>query len=78
MSESPCPAAVPATPAAPFLSRLPRLVPDGIAARIAATVALGLILTQVVSVLVFVSFRGEPRPAHPLQVVIERVAAVGA
>ncbi|CAK0763037.1 two-component system, OmpR family, osmolarity sensor histidine kinase EnvZ [uncultured Gammaproteobacteria bacterium] len=69
-------AVVPPVTAGRFWVRVGRLIPDGIAARIAMTVALALILTQAISVLVFVSFRGEPRPAHPLQVVVERVAAI--
>jgi signal transduction histidine kinase len=53
-----------------------RLVPDGIAARMALTVVLALLLTQAISALVYLTDRGQGRPMHSRVELFERVVAV--
>ena len=53
-----------------------RLVPDGIAARLALTVVLVLLLTQAISALVYLTDRGQGRPMHSRVELFDRVVAV--
>ncbi|MEI6558094.1 MAG: ATP-binding protein [Rhodospirillaceae bacterium] len=53
-----------------------RLVPDGIAARMALTVVLALLLTQAVSALVYLTDRGRDRPMHSQGELIQRTISV--
>ena len=53
-----------------------RLVPDGIAARIALTILLALLLTQAVSALVYLTDQGRDRPMHSPGELTQRMAAV--
>jgi len=53
-----------------------RLVPDGIAARMALTVVLALLLTQAVSALVYLTDRGVARPLHNRHELMQRTVAV--
>ena len=62
------------TPGEPWSWR--RLVPDGIAARMALTVVLALLLTQAVSALVYLTDRGQDRPMHSPGELMQRTGAV--
>ncbi len=53
-----------------------RLVPDGIAARMVLTVVLALLLTQVISALVYLTDHGPGRPMHSRVELEDRVVAV--
>lgn len=53
-----------------------RLVPDGIAARMALTVVLALLLAQAISALVYLTDRGQGRPMHSRVELFDRVVAV--
>ena len=51
------------------------LVPDSIAARMTIAMVLGLLLTQVVSAMVYLSDRGEERPLHSIGELVKRMAS---
>ena len=51
-----------------------RLVPRGVAARIALTVVLGLAATQVITFGMFLAFRPAPPPAFPAAWLIDAIA----
>ena len=51
-------------------------VPDGIAARMALTIMLALLLTQAVSALVYLTDRGHDRPMHSPDELTQRMVAV--
>ncbi|WP_029010702.1 ATP-binding protein [Azospirillum halopraeferens] len=53
-----------------------RLLPDSIAARTALTVVVALLLTQVISALVYLADRREGPPAHNPRVLVQRIAAI--
>lgn len=56
---------------------LRRLLPDSIAARTALTVVVALLLTQMVSALIYLTDRGEaPPPPHGPRVLIQRVTTI--
>lgn len=53
-----------------------RLIPDPIATRIAATIILALVATQVINGLVYIALIGSPDPEFVPHVLVERVAAI--
>ncbi|MBP2301912.1 ATP-binding protein [Azospirillum picis] len=56
--------------------RLRLRVPDSLAARIALTVVLALLLTQAISALVYLTDRSEGPPIHGPNVLVQRVTAI--
>ncbi|MBP2306014.1 ATP-binding protein [Azospirillum melinis] len=56
--------------------RLPFRFPDSLAARIALTVVLALLLTQAISALVYLTDRSEGPPIHGPNVLIQRITAI--
>jgi signal transduction histidine kinase len=70
----------PTSDTAPLVRRarspLRRLLPDSIAARMALTVVMALLLTQIVSALVYLTDRIERPPAHGPRVLLQRIVAI--
>ncbi|MFD1624909.1 ATP-binding protein [Azospirillum griseum] len=71
------PSLSPSAPATPTRKRLRRLAaPDSIAARMALTLVLALLLTQAVSALIYLTDRSEGPPIHGPGVLVQRVTAI--